>query len=174
MKRIIILLTCVPIVAHAATVFELADGELCLHSSQCVSGVCLRQDGLSLARCAPKAQLGEECSAFYLGPEAVYYKSLCETGLVCKADASATSGNYSYGVCVELHGECPSGYIEVDEPYTTLVSGLGCGSDTNSVGTAISCLAENPTGNCIMYIPVGMSLTDDTGTYEFTKPCALE
>lgn len=37
-------------------------GELCLQSAQCESGCCHRQDGLSLARCAPKAAESQDCS----------------------------------------------------------------------------------------------------------------
>ena len=160
-----------PIVAHAATVGELADGELCLNSLQCASKVCLRKDGMSLARCASRASLGEECSAFDLG-EGVYYKPICETGLVCKADPSATAGNYNYGVCgkIELLEECPTGYISIDAPYITIAT--SCPSGTTAVGTAESCLATL-NGNCIMYAPAGMSFTDDAGTYEFTDACPM-
>lgn len=37
-------------------------GELCLQSAQCKSGCCHRVNGLSLARCAPKAAEFHECS----------------------------------------------------------------------------------------------------------------
>ena len=39
------------------------EGELCLNSAQCISKCCHREDGLSLARCAPKASENSECSA---------------------------------------------------------------------------------------------------------------
>lgn len=37
-------------------------GELCLQSAQCKSGCCHRANGLSLARCAPKAAEFQACS----------------------------------------------------------------------------------------------------------------
>lgn len=37
-------------------------GELCLQSAQCKSGCCHRNDGLSLARCAPRAAEFQVCS----------------------------------------------------------------------------------------------------------------
>ncbi|MBP3316285.1 MAG: hypothetical protein J6L70_01645 [Alphaproteobacteria bacterium] len=168
MKRIIILLACVPISATAADL--VADGELCLSSPQCASGVCLRKDATSLARCAPKAQQGEACS-FVDTLTGVYYNPPCETGLACKADASATTGNF--GVCgkIELLEECPTGHISIDAPYITIAT--SCPSGTTAIGTAESCLATL-NGNCIMYAPAGVSFTDDAGTYEFTASCALE
>ncbi len=66
---------------------------------------------------------------------------------------------------------CPSGYIAIAAPNITIAT--SCPSGYVSVGTAESCLVSNPSGDCIMYAPVGMSYTDDSGTYEYTEPCAL-
>ncbi len=67
---------------------------------------------------------------------------------------------------------CPSGYVAIDTPYITIAT--ECPSGTIAVGTAESCLVSSPSGDCIMYAPVGMSFTDDSGTYEYTEPCALQ
>ena len=168
MKRLIFLCCFIPGLVHAATQTNLANGTVCLNSQQCASGVCQRKEAMSLARCAPKAQLGEACS---VGDAliSVYYNPPCETGLAC-----VSTDTLGVGICVDsqtLQGECPSGYIEVDEPH--LFIGATCNL-TKDVGTAKSCLAENPSGNCIMYIPVGMSVADDIGTYEYIEPCAFE
>ena len=66
---------------------------------------------------------------------------------------------------------CPSGYIAIKSPYITIAT--SCPSGTVSVGNAASCLVSNPSGNCIMYAPAGVSYTDDTGTYEFTDACPM-
>ncbi|MBP3316197.1 MAG: hypothetical protein J6L70_01175 [Alphaproteobacteria bacterium] len=66
---------------------------------------------------------------------------------------------------------CPSGYIAIDMP--DIIIATSCPSGYVSVGTAESCLVSNPAGTCIMYAPVGMSYTDDTGTYEFTDACPM-
>ncbi len=67
---------------------------------------------------------------------------------------------------------CPAGYIAVNEPYITIAT--TCPSGTIDIGTANSCLASNPSGDCIMYALPGVSYTDGTGTYEFTDACAME
>ncbi|MBE6459358.1 MAG: hypothetical protein E7009_00010 [Alphaproteobacteria bacterium] len=67
---------------------------------------------------------------------------------------------------------CPAGYIAIDEEYITIAT--TCPSGTVSVGVAESCLVSNPAGDCIMYAPAGVSYTDESGTYEFTDPCAME
>ena len=67
---------------------------------------------------------------------------------------------------------CPSGYIAINSPYITIAT--TCPSGTTAVGTAESCLVSNPSGDCIMYAPAGVSYTDNSGTYEYTAPCALE
>ena len=67
---------------------------------------------------------------------------------------------------------CPAGYIAIDEEYLTIAT--SCPSGTTAVGTAESCLVESPAGDCIMYAPAGVSYTDNSGSYEFTEPCAME
>ena len=67
---------------------------------------------------------------------------------------------------------CPSGYIAIDAPYITIAT--SCPSGYTAVGDAASCLVSSPSGDCIMYAPVGMSFTDNSGTYEYTEPCALQ
>ncbi|MBQ3039034.1 MAG: hypothetical protein IJD41_00565 [Alphaproteobacteria bacterium] len=163
MKRLIFLMSFVPIVAHAAT--EKANGERCIANRDCASLVCSQKSGELLRYCAAPAVLGESCST-KLG-DAVYYldtQKLCASGLKCDA-----------GVCILGNApatDCPSGYIAIDRPYITLAT--SCTSGTIAVGTAESCLVSNPAGDCIMYAPVGMSFTDESGTYEFTDACAME
>lgn len=68
--------------------------------------------------------------------------------------------------------ECPTGYVMVNKAGTTIAT--ECPSGYIEVGTANSCLVSNPSYNCIMYAPVGMSFTDEIGTYEFTDVCAMK
>ena len=159
MKRLIFLMSFVPIVAHAAT--EKANGEQCVTNRDCVSRICSRKSGEFLSYCAAPAAIGESCGT-KLG-DFVYYPDTaktCASGLICQN-----------GLCVAID-TCPSGYIAIDRPYITLAT--SCTSGTIAVGTAESCLVSNPAGDCIMYAPVGMSFTDESGTYEFTDACAME
>ncbi|NXQ35016.1 COL Colipase, partial [Alaudala cheleensis] len=106
-------------------VVNLETGELCMQSAQCKSGCCHREDGLSLARCAPKAAESQECSPKVgaalprgwaglgrvpltaLSPcslqsiYGVYYKCPCERGLKCDADKSIVGSitNTDFGIC---------------------------------------------------------------------------
>uniref|UniRef100_A0AAA9TKS7 Colipase n=1 Tax=Bos taurus TaxID=9913 RepID=A0AAA9TKS7_BOVIN len=81
---------------------SLDEGELCLNSAQCTSKCCHREDGLSLARCAPKASENSECSAFTL--YGIYYKCPCERGLTCNVDKTIVGSitNTNFGVCLDL------------------------------------------------------------------------
>ncbi|NWW31521.1 COL Colipase, partial [Panurus biarmicus] len=81
------------------TIINLDVGELCLQSAQCRSGCCHRENGLSLARCAPKAAEAQECSPKSI--YGVYYKCPCERGLTCDADKSIVGSitNTDFGVC---------------------------------------------------------------------------
>ncbi|MBQ3039485.1 MAG: hypothetical protein IJD41_02915 [Alphaproteobacteria bacterium] len=67
---------------------------------------------------------------------------------------------------------CPSEYITIDTPEITIAT--TCPSGTVSLGSADSCLAQNPSIDCWMYAPVGMSFTDNSGTYEFTDVCTMD
>ncbi len=67
---------------------------------------------------------------------------------------------------------CPSGYTAYAAPAITIAT--TCPTGTTSAGTADSCLESNPSMDCVMYAPVGMSYTDASGTYEYTEPCAME
>ncbi|XP_068773951.1 colipase [Struthio camelus] len=80
-------------------VFNLETGELCLQSAQCRSHCCHRSDGLSLARCAPKAAEAQECSPKTI--YGVYYKCPCESGLTCEVDKTIGGSitNTNFGVC---------------------------------------------------------------------------
>ncbi|XP_030077457.1 colipase-like [Microcaecilia unicolor] len=80
---------------------NLENGELCLNSVQCKSKCCHRRDGLSLARCAPKAAESQECSPYNL--IGVYYKCTCESGLTCEVDRSIVGSitNSDFGICVD-------------------------------------------------------------------------
>ena len=68
---------------------------------------------------------------------------------------------------------CPSGYVAVVEEYMDIANS-SCPSGYTSAGAATSCLASSPGGSCIMYVPVGVSYTDATGTYEYTEACPME
>ena len=59
MKRLIFLMSLAPLPAIAG----LANGQSCLYSTQCDSGVCLRTSGLSLATCVAAATLGQTCTS---------------------------------------------------------------------------------------------------------------
>ncbi|NXU67361.1 COL Colipase, partial [Horornis vulcanius] len=76
-------------------------GELCLQSAQCKSGCCHRANGLSLARCAPKAAEFQECSPKSI--YGVYYKCPCERGLTCDADKTIVGSitNSNFGLCTD-------------------------------------------------------------------------
>lgn len=158
MKRIMFLFILMPLSAIAG----FANGQSCLYSTQCDSGVCLRTDGVSLATCVAAATLGQTCTSSIL--TGVYTGvPPCASGLKCDA-----------GVCVLGNGpatDCPSGYIAVNEPYITIAT--SCPSDTVDLGTAESCLVSNPAGDCVMYAPAGVSYTNDSGTYEYTEACPM-
>ena len=67
MEKVLVLLL-VALAAYAVPdprgiIIKLDEGELCLNTAQCNSKCCYREDGLSLARCAPKASENSECSA---------------------------------------------------------------------------------------------------------------
>ncbi len=68
---------------------------------------------------------------------------------------------------------CPSGYVAVVEEYMTIADGT-CPSGYTSAGTAVSCLISNPGGSCIMYAPTNTTYSDNTGSYVFEQPCAME
>ena len=159
MKRLIFLMSLMPLSAIAG----FANGQSCLYSTQCDSGVCLRTDSLSLATCVAAATLGQTCTSSTL----TVYTGVppCASGFKC-GDA---------GVCILGNApatDCPTGYIAIDEPQITIAT--TCPSGMVSVGVAESCLVSNPAGDCIMYAPAGVSFTDAPGTYEFTEPCAME
>lgn len=70
---------------------------------------------------------------------------------------------------------CPSGFVAIDEPHVTIAT--SCSDDTIAVEESpVPCLiplaSDYP--SCIMYAPVGMAFTDDSGTYQFTEACAME
>ncbi|XP_062450781.1 colipase [Rhea pennata] len=85
-------------------IFNLETGELCVQSAQCKSGCCQRSDGLSLARCSPKAAEAQECSPKSI--YGVYYKCPCESGLTCEADKSLVGAitNTDFGLCEDPRG----------------------------------------------------------------------
>lgn len=67
---------------------------------------------------------------------------------------------------------CPTGFIAVVEEYMTLADTF-CPAGYTSAGTATSCLVSAPSGSCMMYVPVGMSYNDGTGSYQYDKICPL-
>ncbi|NXR76402.1 COL Colipase, partial [Pycnonotus jocosus] len=82
-------------------IINLEIGELCLQSAQCKSRCCHREDGLSLARCAPRAAEFQVCSPQSI--YGVYYKCPCETGLTCEADRTIVGSitNSDFGICTD-------------------------------------------------------------------------
>ncbi|XP_006050447.1 colipase [Bubalus kerabau] len=107
MEKVLVLLLVAFAVAYAVPdprgiIINLDEGELCLNSAQCISKCCHREDGLSLARCAPKASENSECSALTL--YGTYYKCPCERGLTCNVDKTIVGSitNTNFGVCLDL------------------------------------------------------------------------
>uniref|UniRef100_A0A8C9SIK4 Colipase n=1 Tax=Scleropages formosus TaxID=113540 RepID=A0A8C9SIK4_SCLFO len=75
------------------------NGELCVVSMQCKSSCCHRQDGLSLARCAPRSAENAKCSPKTL--YGTYYHCTCENGLKCDTDITIDGSitNTNFGIC---------------------------------------------------------------------------
>ncbi|NXB70317.1 COL Colipase, partial [Donacobius atricapilla] len=122
---LLLLAPALPAQHERGLIFNLEIGELCLQSAQCKSGCCHRANGLSLARCAPKAAEFQECSPRVgasllpglggmghvphtaLSPCSlqsiyeVYYKCPCERGLTCDADKTIVGSitNSNFGLC---------------------------------------------------------------------------
>lgn len=67
---------------------------------------------------------------------------------------------------------CPTGYIAIMEPDIVLAAS-SCPSGMIKVGTAESCLVTSPAGECMMFVPSGMSYTDVAGTYQYKDICPL-
>ncbi len=96
----------VPIYANAA-IIQLDNGELCINSATCKSGVCKQigtnSSGGNITACVPKAPQGEECSA--QTQYGIYYNAPCARGLTCTqvpVDADTST-------CVDTESsECPS------------------------------------------------------------------
>ena len=65
---------------------------------------------------------------------------------------------------------CPSGYVAVTR--SDFILSDSCSAGYVSTGTLTSCLT-NATNGCWMYVPAGMSFTDEKGTYEYTASCPL-
>ncbi|XP_072254940.1 colipase [Pyxicephalus adspersus] len=86
-------------IAQSGLIMNLDNGELCLQSIQCKSGCCLRDSGLSLARCASLAAEEQKCSPWHL--YGVYYYCNCEMGLNCDVDRTlvGTITNSDFGYC---------------------------------------------------------------------------
>ena len=68
---------------------------------------------------------------------------------------------------------CPSGYVAVVKEHMDIANN-SCPAGYTSAGTATSCLASNPGGACIMYAPANTTYSDNTGSYVFEQPCAME
>lgn len=66
---------------------------------------------------------------------------------------------------------CPTGYVAVTRSDFILSDTCPAGFYI-STGTLTSCFT-NVTNGCWMYIPAGMSFTDEKGTYEYTASCPL-
>ena len=65
---------------------------------------------------------------------------------------------------------CPSGYVAVTR--SDFILSDACSAGYVSTGTLTSCLTS-ATNGCWMYVPAGMSFTDEKGTYEYTASCPL-
>lgn len=72
----------------------------------------------------------------------------------------------------KLLTSCPAGYYMISGDTASTIAET-CPTGYYAVSTAESCLADSFVGACFMYAPVGMSFTDDTGTYEFTDACTM-
>ncbi|XP_064029604.1 colipase [Pogoniulus pusillus] len=96
---LLLLAPALPAPHERGLIFNLDIGELCLQSAQCKSSCCHRSNGLSLARCAPRAAETQECSPKSL--YGVYYKCPCESGLSCDADKTIIGSitNSDFGIC---------------------------------------------------------------------------
>ncbi|MBD5389454.1 hypothetical protein HDR63_04335 [bacterium] len=119
----------------------LDNGEICINSMQCTSKVCLHDTILGIARCAPKATAGEECtlSAVY----GVYYKPVCDRGLSCVSWTTELENKYpefsstsdGYGRCIDVGDVCDicdfkTSWTAASTGYVTRKVG-SCGSATN-------------------------------------------
>ncbi|NXI09485.1 COL Colipase, partial [Irena cyanogastra] len=96
---LLLLAPALPAQQERGLIFNLDTGELCLQSAQCKSGCCHQGDGISLARCAPKAAESQECSPKHI--YGVYHKCPCESGLTCDADKTIVGSitNTNFGIC---------------------------------------------------------------------------
>ncbi len=65
---------------------------------------------------------------------------------------------------------CPTGYVAVTR--SDFILSDACSAGYVSTSTLTSCLT-NATNGCWMYVPAGMSFTDEKGTYEYTASCPL-
>ncbi|MBN3322278.1 COL Colipase, partial [Atractosteus spatula] len=118
MRTLLLIGVCVLSVALAAPpqgkglITNLDNSELCFISMQCKSSCCHRRDGLSLARCAPRAAENEECSPKSL--YGTYYRCTCESGLKCDVNFSIGGSitNSNFGICVDPNAKKTSGSLE--------------------------------------------------------------
>ncbi|NXF96525.1 COL Colipase, partial [Eubucco bourcierii] len=98
---LLLLAPALPAPHERGLIINLEIGELCLQSAQCKSKCCHRSDGLSLARCAPRAAETQVCSPKSL--YGVYYKCPCESGLSCDVDKTIIGSitNTDFGICTD-------------------------------------------------------------------------
>lgn len=68
---------------------------------------------------------------------------------------------------------CPTGFITVVEKHI-LLTDASCPAGYISVGAVESCLVSSQSGACMMYVPGGVSYTDESGTYQYDTMCQLE
>ena len=63
---------------------------------------------------------------------------------------------------------CPLGFVMKSDDLTIATS-----CPLGYVGqSVVSCLVGSP-GDCYMYVPEGVSYTEESGTYEYTAACAM-
>ncbi|MBR2393800.1 MAG: hypothetical protein IKB05_04910 [Alphaproteobacteria bacterium] len=135
------LIMCVALVPTPSVAVLFADGELCLNSGQCESGVCQRNDGTSLARCAPKAKLGEACSDFTL--YSVYYVAPCDADLQCvNLTWTGEEGEAKNGICIRTGANFAVGDLCINNAQCESKSCV-IQSETDKTGVCTALADEN-------------------------------
>lgn len=69
---------------------------------------------------------------------------------------------------------CPDGYTQITFQYATVASAANVNYPV-SAGKIPSCLDDSEflAPVCALYAPVGLSFTDDSGSFEFETACPL-
>lgn len=78
----------------------------------------------------------------------------------------------AHAAWADLITTCPTGYTTINIPDALFMNTCPAGTTAfnNKPGT---CLIENPTGVCGMFIPIDMELNDISGAYYYVNICPL-